>query len=109
MPQPPSTLAFLQSARDDLAAIQQHNPDHAERILRKINDWAEKIQWGRIPQQHLVYLTGSDRYNFYRERVGNTGYRVIYEISDQEMTVVGIVPKGEDIYDLSEFRRRMDR
>jgi len=83
MPQPPSTLAFLQSARDDLAAIQQHNPDHAERILRKINDWAEKIQWGRIPQQHLVYLTGSDRYNFYRERVGNAGYRVIYEISDR--------------------------
>lgn len=108
MPTPPSALTFLQSARDDLAAIQQHNPDHAERILRKINDWSEKIQWGRIPQQHLVYLTGSDRYNFYRERVGNAGYRVIYELSDDEMTVVGIVPKGENTYDLAEFRRRLD-
>ncbi|MFO7834248.1 MAG: type II toxin-antitoxin system RelE/ParE family toxin [Halohasta sp.] len=108
MPTPPSALTLLQSARDDLAAIQQHNPDHAERILRKINDWSEKIQWGRIPQQHLVYLTGSDRYNFYRERVGNAGYRVIYELSDDEMTVVGIVPKGENTYDLAEFRRRLD-
>jgi len=109
MPQPPSGLSFLPSARDDLAAIQQHNPDHAERILGKINDWAEKIQWGRVPQQHLVYLTGSDQYNFYRERVGNAGYRVIYEISGDQMVVVGIVPKGDNIYNLSEFRRRMEK
>jgi len=57
----------------------------------------------------LEYLTGSNRYNFYRERVGNAGYRIVYEISDDTMTVVGIVPKGEDTYDLSEFRRRMER
>ena len=109
MPQPPAELTFLQSARDDLVSIQQHNPDHAERILRKINDWTEKIQWGRVPQQHLEYLTGSDEYNFYRERVGNAGYRVIYEISDDEMTVVGVVPKGDHTYDLAEFRRRMEQ
>ena len=109
MPQAPSTLAFLESARDDLAAIQQHNPDHAERILRKINEWTEKIQWGRVPQKHLVYLTGSDHYQFYRERVGNTGYRVIYEISGGEMTVVAIVPKSDRTYDLTAFRCRMER
>lgn len=109
MPRPPSELTILRSARDDLAAIQQHNPDHAERILKKINDWSEKIQWGRTPQQHLEYLTGSDRYNFYRERVGNAGYRIVYEISGDEMVVVGIVPKGDDTYDLSEFRRRLER
>jgi mRNA interferase RelE/StbE len=109
MPQAPTALTVLQSARDDLAAIQEHNPDHATRILEKINDWSEKIQWGRVPQQHLTYLTGSSEYNFYRERVGNAGYRVIYEISDDEMTVVGIVPKGEETYDLGEFRRRMNR
>jgi mRNA interferase RelE/StbE len=57
----------------------------------------------------LEYLTGSNRYNFYRERVGNAGYRIVYEISDDTMTVVGIVPKGEDTYDLSEFRRQMER
>lgn len=108
MPQDPTELTFLTSARDDLATIQQHNPDHAARILNKINDWSEKIQWGRVPQQHLMYLTGSERYNFYRERVGNAGYRVIYEISGDEMTVVGIVPKGEGTYDLAEFRRRME-
>ena len=109
MPHAPSELTVLQSARDDLATIQQHNPDHAERILEKISDWTENIQWGRLPQRHLEYLTGSNRYNFYRERVGNAGYRVIYEISGDTMTVVGIVPKGEDTYDLSEFRRRMER
>ena len=45
MPHAPSELTVLQSARDDLATIQQHNPDHAERILEKINDWTENIQW----------------------------------------------------------------
>ena len=109
MPRAPTTLRFLQSAQDDLATIKQHNPDHATRILEKINDWSEKVEWGRVPQQHLTYLTGSNRYSFYRERVGNAGYRIIYEISDDEMTVVGIVPKGKDTYDLAEFRRRMDR
>ncbi len=109
MPRAPTELTVLQSAQDDLTDIQQHNPDHAARILNKINDWSEKIQWGRVPQQHLTYLTGSDQYNFYRERVGNAGYRVVYEISGDRMTVVGIVPKGEKTYDLAEFRRRMDQ
>jgi mRNA interferase RelE/StbE len=49
MPHAPSELTVLQSAREDLETIQQHNPDHAERILKKINDWTEKITWGRIP------------------------------------------------------------
>lgn len=109
MPRAPSTLRFLPEARDDLGDIKQHNPDHATRILRKVNDWQEKIQWGRIPQDHLTYLTGSGAYNFYRERVGNSGYRVIYEISDDMMTVVAVLPKGDDTYDLGEFQRRMNR
>jgi len=81
MPRAPSTLRFHPSVRDDLGNIKQHNPDHAKRILRKIDDWEEKIGWGRVPQDHLTYLTGSGSFNFYRERVGNSGYRVIYEIS----------------------------
>ncbi|WP_132057690.1 type II toxin-antitoxin system RelE family toxin [Halorussus amylolyticus] len=108
MPRAPSTLRFLPEARDDLGTIQQHNPDHAARILQKIDDWQDKIQWGRVPQEHLTYLTGSGTRNFYRERVGNSGYRVIYEISDDTLTVVAILPKGDDTYDLQEFRRRMD-
>jgi Plasmid stabilisation system protein. len=109
MPRAPTELTVLQSAQEDLAEIKQHNPDHAARILTKINDWSEKIKWGRTPQKHLRYLTGSDEYNFYRERVGNAGYRIVYEISGDRMTVVGIVPKGEQTYDLAAFRRRMDR
>jgi len=109
MPRAPSTLRFLPEARDDLNDIQQHNPDHARRILKKVNDWQDKIQWGRIPQDHLTYLTGSGAYNFYRERVGNSGYRVIYEISNDVMTVVAVLPKGNDTYDLGELQRRMDR
>lgn len=109
MPRAPSELELLQSARDDIADIGEHNPDHAERILRKIADWREKIGWGRVPQDHLTYLTGSSRYNFYRERVGNSGYRVVYEISNDVMTVVGVAPKGDDTYDLDELRRRIDR
>ena len=108
MPRAPSALRFLPEARNDLADIQGHNPDHAKRVLRKIDDWQDKIEWGRVPQDHLTYLTGSGAYNFYRERVGNSGYPVVYEISDDEMIVVGILPKGDDTYDLGEFRRRMD-
>jgi mRNA interferase RelE/StbE len=109
VPHAPSELDILQSARDDLASIKDHNPDHAERILKKIADWQDKIQWGRVPQEHLTYLTGSDKYNFYRERVGNSGYRVIYEISGDLMSVVAVVPKGDDTYDLDEFQRRLER
>lgn len=107
MPRAPSNLAFLPSARDDLESIKNHNADDAKRILEKIHDWDEKIQWGRVPQEHLTYLTGSQKYNFYRERVGNSGYRVIYEISDDTMTVVAILPKGDNTYDLDQLRDRL--
>ena len=109
MPRAPSSLRFLQSARDDLRTIGAHNPDHAARILRTIHRWSEHISWGRVPQEQLTSLAGSGDYNFYRERVGNAGYRVIYEISDDVMTVVAVLPKGDRTYDLDEFARRMRR
>ena len=100
MPRAPSELTVLQSALEDLRGIQSHNPDHAERILRKIHDWQEKMAWGRVPQEHLTYLTGSpDPYNFYRERVGNAGYRVGYEISGDAVTVVAVLPTDDTTYD----------
>lgn len=65
---------------------------------------------GRLPQEHLTYLTGSPQpYNFYRERVGNSGYRVIYEISTDVMVVVAVLPKGDDTYDLQALTRRLQR
>lgn len=107
MPRAPSSLEFLPEAQQDIAQIADHNPDHAQRVLDKIADWEEKIDWGRVPQQHLVYLTDSPpAYNFYRERVGNSGYRVIYEISADAMTVVAVLPKSDDTYDLSALARR---
>lgn len=80
MPQAPSEVRIHPSFEDDLASIKRHNPDHAERILRKVADWEEKIEWGRVPQDHLTYVTGSGSWNFYREYVGKSGYRIIYEI-----------------------------
>ena len=107
MPKAPSSLEFLPEAQADLEGIDEHNPDHAERVLEKIADWEEKIDWGRVPQKHLTYLTDSPaEYNFYRERVGNSGYRVIYEISEDVMTVVAVLPKSDDTYDLSALARR---
>jgi hypothetical protein len=32
---------------------------------------------------------------------------VIYEISDDVMTVVAVLPKGDDTYDLTELRGRL--
>ncbi|MGQ3330420.1 type II toxin-antitoxin system RelE family toxin [Halorubrum sp. FL23] len=108
MPRAPDKLRILDIViAEDLASIQAHNPDHAERILNKIHDWEDKIQWGRVPQEHLTYLTGSGQYNFYRERVGNSGYRVVYEISDGTMTAVAVFPKDDNAYNLDDFRGRM--
>lgn len=107
MPRAPSALEFLPEAQQDLARISDHNPDHAQRVLDKIADWEDKIDWGRVPQEHLTYLTDSPpEYNFYRERVGNSGYRVIYEISGDVMTVVAVLPKSDDTYDLAALTRR---
>lgn len=108
MPRAPSTLRILPVVlEDDLAQIHDHNPDHAKRVLEKIRDWEEKIQWGRVPQDHLRYLRGSNSYNFYRERVGNSGYRIVYEISNDRMTVVAVFPKADNADDLDEYRRRI--
>lgn len=109
MPRAPSQFRIHPAVRDDLLQIQGHNPDHADRIRAKIEDWEDKIGWGRVPQDHLTYLTGSGSHNFYREWVGRSGYRVIYEISNDVMTVLAILPKGDDTYDLAELRRRMDQ
>jgi len=110
VPRAPSTLSWLPSAREDLESIHGHNSDHAQRCLDKISEWETWIELGtRVPQERLTYLTGVDDYNFYREWVGRDGYRIVFEIAGDVMTVVGIRPKDDDTYDLEEFVRRMDR
>lgn len=109
MPRAPSTFRIHPAVYDDIAQIREHNPDHAERCFEKIDDWERQIRWGRVPQERLTYLRGSGAYNFYRERVGNAGYRIVYEISGDVMTVVAVLPKGDQTYDLEEFARRMRR
>ena len=94
---------------DDLDQIKSHNPDHAQRCLNTIEDWERQIQWDRVPQEQMKYLTGSGSYNFYREWVGQSGYRVIYEISNDVMTVVAVLPKGDDTYDLDQLQDRMNQ
>jgi len=47
----------------------------------------------------LTYLSGSTSYNFYRQRIGNSRYRVVYEISDDLMTAVAVFPEDDDAYD----------
>ena len=83
-------------------------PDAAQRCLDRIQDWERKIQWGRIPRDHLTYLTGSGEHNFYRERVGNSAYRVVYEISGDTMTTVAVFPKDDHAYDLTDYNQRME-
>lgn len=109
MPRSPSQLRILPAAQDDLYDIQQRDPDAAKRILSAINDWERQIQWDRVPQDHLTYLTGSKAKNFYRQQIGNSAYRVVYEISNDLMTAVAVFPKDNNAYDLPEYRRRMDR
>jgi len=105
----PSKLRILPSAQQDIADIKQQDPDSAQRLLNAIKDWERQIGWGRVPQTQLTYLTGSKQYNFYREQVGRSGHRVVYEISDDLMTAVAAFEKDDNAYDLDEYRRRMDR
>lgn len=109
MPRAPSTLRIHPKVSGDIAAIKKHNPDHAKRIWDSINDWDRMISWGRVPQDKMTYLTTNAGYNFYREWVGRSGYRVIYEISNDVMTVVAALPKDDDTYDLDEITRRMSQ
>lgn len=109
MPQAPSKLEWLPSAKSDLASIADHNPNHGERILEKIDDWERLIHWDRVPQEELEYLTAAGEYNFYRQRIGRSGYRVVYAISNDTMTVVAILPKDDDTYDVDSLSRRMHR
>lgn len=108
MPVAPSKLEFFDVAEGDLATIKRNNPSDAERIYKKIEDWEEFIRWGRVPQEQLEYLTDSPpEYNFYRQWVGKSGHRVIYEISGDTMLVVAILPKGDHTYDMNDLINRM--
>lgn len=109
MPTPPSEFRVHPQVSEDLTRIREHNPNHAERCLEAIEDWERQIQWDRVPQERMTYLVGSGPYNFYREWVGQSGYRIIYEISDDMMTALAVLPKGDDTYDLDKLQRRMDR
>ena len=109
MSRAPSKLRILEDAQDDLADIKQGDSDGAQRCFDAIKDWERQIKWGRVPQDHLTYLTGSGSYNFYRQWVGRSKYRIVYEISNDLMTAVAVFPKDDNAYDLDEFRRRMDR
>jgi len=107
VPRSPSKLRILPEAATDIEEIQQRDPEGATRILKKIDDWKDQIQWGRVPQEHLTYLSGSTAYNFYRQRIGNSRYRVVYEISDDLMTAVAVFPKDDNAYDLDDYRSRL--
>lgn len=110
MPVPPSNFSWIPSAEDDLSSIRDHHHEHAQRCYNKATQWESWISLGaRTPQIQLEYLTDSKEYNFYREWVGRSGYRLIFEISDDWMTVVAVLPKDDDTYDLDELRGRMDR
>lgn len=110
MPVAPDEFDFIPQAESDLADIQQRNSDDATRILKKIQQWEEWLQFGRVPQEHLTHLTDSPaEFNFYRQWVGNSGYRVIYEISDGTMTVVAILPKDDHTYDIDALVERLRR
>jgi len=61
---------------------------------------------GPCPARTLDVSLGSTAYNFYRQRIGNSRYRVVYEISDDLMTAVAVFPKDDNAYDLDDYRSR---
>ena len=110
MPVPPDTFEFLESAKSDLFSIADSDPEAGDRIRNKIEELREQaIVWDRVPQEHLTYLTDSPPgYNFYRQKIGTSGYRVIYEIDGDTMTVVAILPRTDRTYQLETLVDRVD-
>lgn len=110
MPHPPDEFSFLTAAKADLFDVADHDPEDAKRIRSKIAELKEQtLQWGRVPQEHLEYLTDSPTgYRFYRQKIGTSGYRVIYEISGNEMVVVAVLPRTDRTYDMDRLAQRWD-
>ena len=108
MPHPPDQFSFLTAAKQDLLDVADHDPEDAKRIRSKIAELKEQtLQWGRVPQEHLEYLTDSPTgYRFYRQKIGTRGYRVIYEISGDAMVVVAVLPRTDRTYDMDRLTRR---
>ena len=106
-PNTPSELKYLDDAIEDINSL---GPDEGSRVFNKIDDWGEKIKWGRSPRRKLTYLDGSPpEYNFYRQWVGRNKFRVIYEISGDRMLVVAVIRKDDHAYDMRDYVRRMKR
>jgi len=107
--EPPDEFQTLESAKDDLFSIAGSDRETGDRIRNKIEQWEQWLELGRVPQEHLTYLTDSPReYNFYRQKVGSSGHRIIYEISGDVMTIVAIVPRTDRTYQMETFVDRMD-
>ncbi|AQL42294.1 hypothetical protein BV210_06005 [Halorientalis sp. IM1011] len=108
--EPPDEFRTLPSVKDDLFSIAESDREAGDRIRDKIEQWEQWLEFGRVPQKHLTYLTDSPGgYNFYRQKVGNSGHRIIYEISDGIMTIVAIVPRTDRTYQIEKYVDRMDR
>lgn len=94
----PSELIVLKIVeQEDLSNLQPHE---AERVLKKIAEWENHIQWDRDPAEHLRYISNTPpEYNFYRQQVGNDKFRIIYLISEDKMFVVAVLKRHEHTYD----------
>lgn len=110
MPVPPEEYNFLHAAKEDLFTIADSDPEAGERIRSKIAELREQtIKWGRVPQEQLTYITDSPpEYNFYRQKIGTSGFRVIYEIDASEMLVVAVLPRTDRTYQLDQLVDRVD-
>jgi len=110
VPVPPDEFTFLEDAKGDLFEIAESDPEAGTRIRNKIEELREQtIQWGRVPQKELTYLTDTPpEHNFYRQKIGTSGFRVIYEIDAAEMLVVAVLPRTDRTYQLDQLTDRVD-
>lgn len=110
MPVPPNEYTFLTAAKDDLFTIADSDPEAGQRIRSKIEELQQQtIQWGRVPQEHLTFLTDSPPgYKFYRQKIGTSGFRVIYHIDADEMVVVAVLPRTDRTYQIDQLTDRVD-
>jgi mRNA interferase RelE/StbE len=110
VPAAPKEFNFLTAAKRDLFDIADGDAQAGQRIREKIEELQRQtIQWGRVPQDHLQYLTDSpSEYNFYRQKIGNSGFRVVYHIDSGEMIVVAVLPRTDRTYQLDTFVNRVD-
>lgn len=87
-------------------------PDERERLKSTIGGIQDRCVLGsRDPRTNSEYehLGRWEDWSFYRKWMGQDVARLVFAVKDDRMVLVAVMRKDDDVYDLDDFSRRMER